>query len=67
MGNWKVVIEGIGPHHGGYIGDANDLTREFVTELAKYGHQIHRATFERVNPNLTENIAPAVDFSRVSP
>ncbi len=46
MGNWHISIEGVGPHHNeNYLGDANKMAEDFVSELKGAGHQINKASF----------------------
>lgn len=75
MFNWRIVIEGTGPHHNGHstlklsngvesyatkvIGDADLNMWEFVEKLRNLGHKI---TF-----NKFEVIAGQVDYSDTRP
>lgn len=53
MGNWRIVIEGTGPHHGPpeqHAADAEKLAARFVAQLVESGHSIAAARFERIVP-----------------
>ena len=49
MGNWVIVIEGIGCHHNGARAaechDADLMVKEFVDKLKAAGHYIEHASF----------------------
>jgi hypothetical protein len=45
MGNWTIIIEGTGAHHGRTEHDADELTRDFVHRLVARGQRIEHATF----------------------
>ena len=46
MGNWAIVIRGVGSHHNKrYAQDANRMTAGFVKELKDAGHHVSSATF----------------------
>lgn len=45
MGQWTIVIEGAGAHHGQNENDADRLARIFVDELTRAGHSISNASF----------------------
>jgi hypothetical protein len=45
MGNWVIVIQGVGQHHNGENGaDANNMARNFMKELTEAGHAIDHAS-----------------------
>jgi hypothetical protein len=44
MGNWCMVIQGVGVHHNGLALDADALLRDFVAELKACGHTIRDAS-----------------------
>ena len=56
MGNWRIIIEGVGQHHnkgshenGKWVPDPNDANvqfHKFVDELIKSGKTINVASFE---------------------
>jgi hypothetical protein len=45
MGDWTIVIHGIGAHHNRENFDADEMAQEFVHELAMQGHKIKDAKF----------------------
>jgi len=45
MGNWTILIQGIGQHHNGNIKDADRIAQETVAKLAEAGQGIHIAQF----------------------
>ena len=46
MGNWAIVINGVGCHHNtDYPQDANRMAKEFVEKLEEAGHSISHASF----------------------
>lgn len=46
MGNWKITIEGVGPHHNGdNPKDADRLAAGLVRDLKAHGQTILNATF----------------------
>jgi hypothetical protein len=46
MGNWAIVIHGVGCHHNKKLpSDANRMSAEFVEALKQAGHTITSATF----------------------
>lgn len=46
MGNWAIVIHGVGVHHNEKLPeDANRMAARFVDELKKAGHNVTGATF----------------------
>lgn len=45
MGDWTIVIHGMGAHHNDKDFDAKKIAQEFVHELARKGHQIKDAKF----------------------
>lgn len=64
MGNWKIVIEGIGAHHNdGYAGDANELGKALVEQLARAGQTVTAARFEHGASGNYDNLmaAPPTD------
>jgi|SRR5581483_4378389 len=44
MGNWSIVIKGIGCHHNSSPTDADRLAAEFVKQLRKAGQNVTGAT-----------------------
>jgi hypothetical protein len=55
MGQWRITIEGTGPHHGSdpvqHPDDAEKLAKDFVRELARHGQRIETASFTRIVPD----------------
>lgn len=45
MGQWTIVIEGAGNHHGENEADAERLARQFVDLLTAKGHSVSHASF----------------------
>jgi hypothetical protein len=46
MGNWAIVIRGVGCHHNVDLdADANKMAAEFVKQLKKAGHTVSHASF----------------------
>lgn len=46
MGDWTITVQGTGCHHNGKREiDADLATADFVAELKKQGHTVHRADF----------------------
>ena len=46
MGNWNIIINGIGQHHNKRDPrDANRMTADFVQRLKDAGHTIHYKAF----------------------
>lgn len=46
MGNWTMVVEGIGPHDNqDYADDANKLLLNFVKELQSKSHLVYHVSF----------------------
>jgi len=44
MGNWTIVIKGVGCHHNmDYLGDADRMAAEFVKALRNAGHSVSHA------------------------
>lgn len=53
MGNYRIVIEGVGPHHnpeGRREGDADQAARAFVEGLRAKGHTVERASMVVAGP-----------------
>ena len=46
MGTYKIIVDGVGPHHNGNPSDAEALTRDFVGKLRVAGHNVLSATFQ---------------------
>lgn len=44
MGQWTIVVEGTGAHHGQYEYDAERMARQFVDELTARGHSVNHAS-----------------------
>lgn len=44
MGNWAIVIRGIGPHHNNQPYDVDKMAKEFATHLEAAGQKIQSAT-----------------------
>lgn len=45
MGDWAIVIRGVGAHHGrGNASDANRMAAEFVQKLRAIGHNVVSAS-----------------------
>ena len=62
MGNWKIIMEGIGSHHNdGYAGDANELGKAMVEQLARAGQTVTAARFEHGASGNYDNLMPAPD------
>ncbi len=45
MGNWTVVISGVGAHHNDKESDADKIARAVVKTLKENGHDIKLSTF----------------------
>lgn len=45
MGQWTIVIEGTGCHHGQSEADAERLAKQFVDLLTTRGHTVSHASF----------------------
>lgn len=67
MGNWRIEIEGVGPHHGSdpvqHPDDAEKLAAAFVRELVAHGQRIARANFVKIegDPRVEGLMPPAGD------
>lgn len=44
MGQWTIVVEGVGAHHNRAEHDADWMAREFVAKLKAKGHSITHAS-----------------------
>jgi hypothetical protein len=44
VGNWNISIRGVGAHHNGVPGDANEMAKVFVQALKAAGHRVLGAT-----------------------
>jgi hypothetical protein len=45
MGDWTIVIHGLGAHHNGKDFDADKMAQDLVYELRRQGHTIKDAKF----------------------
>lgn len=45
MGNYAIIIEGVGAHHNSDPHDADQLAAEIADRLRAYGHNVTAASF----------------------
>ncbi len=56
MGNWAIVIRGVGSHHNkAYDADANRMAAEFVVKLRDAGHHVEAASFTHGSEDVITN------------
>lgn len=59
MGNWRLVVEGVGAHHNtDYFGDADRIAKQAVELLIAEGQSVTSARFEHGLDGNFDNLLP---------